>query len=157
MLEWLEATSIAVSIRHSTWLYPILEIIHIAGIVALVGAAIIFDLRLLGLSKTIPVFSLADHVLPLARKALFLLVIPSGLLLFISNAATMGVNPVFWIKMLLLMLAIVNTIFFHRLTFTSVQRWNENVVSPPAAKLAAVLSITLWIGVIACGRLLAYY
>jgi hypothetical protein len=157
MLEWLEATSIAVNIRHSTWLYPILEIIHITGIVTLVGAAIIFDLRLLGMSKTIPVSLLAHHVLPWARKALFFLVVPSGLLLFISNAATMGLNPVFWIKMVLLILAIINTVFFHRLTFTSVQRWNENVESPTAAKAAALFSISLWIAVIACGRLLAYY
>jgi hypothetical protein len=59
--------------------------------------------------------------------------------------------------MVLLILAIINTVFFHRLTFTSVQRWNENVESPAAAKAAALFSISLWIAVIACGRLLAYY
>lgn len=50
-LQWLEDTSWAVAIRQSIWLYPALEILHITGIVLLVGPAFMFDLRLLGFSK----------------------------------------------------------------------------------------------------------
>jgi hypothetical protein len=157
ILEWLEATSLAVLIRRSAWFYPVLEIIHITGIVLLVGAAIMFDLRLLGFSRSISVSLLSRHVLPWSRKGLFYLVIPSGLLLFISNASTTGINPLFWLKMLLLLLALLNAIIFHKITFRTVKEWESGTVSDARAKAAAVFSITLWLSVIACGRLLAYY
>jgi hypothetical protein len=157
ILEWLEASSIAVSIRRSAWLYPILEIIHITGIVLLVGAAMMFDLRLLGFSRSIPISLLSRHVLLWSRRGLFCLVIPSGLLLFISNASTIGLSPVFWLKMMLFMLALVNAALFHKITFRSVPRWDVQTVSTRGAKTAAFVSIILWLSVIACGRLLAYY
>jgi hypothetical protein len=156
MLEWLEASSLAVSVRQSTWFYPILEIIHITGLVLLTGTAMMFDLRLLGLSRNIPVNALADHLLPWSRRGLFFLVIPSGLLLFISNAVELGNDPLFWLKMSLLLVAITNAMIFHRYTFTSVSGWNQDARSPVAAKIAAFISLLSWITIIACGRLLAY-
>ena len=157
ILEWLEATSLAVLIRRSAWLYPVLEIIHITGIVLLVGAAMMFDLRLLGFSRAISVSLLSRHVLPWSRRGLFYFVFPSGLLLFISNASTTGINPLFWVKMLLLLLALLNAILFHKITFRTVREWDIVRASDARAKAAALLSITLWLSVIACGRLLAYY
>jgi hypothetical protein len=156
MLEWLEASILAVSIRKSTWAYPILEIIHITGIVLLAGAAMMFDLRLLGLSKRLPVSMLAGHLLPWSRIGLFILIIPSGFLLFITNATTLAADPVFWIKMSLLVTAILNAIFFHRVVWHSIANWNEQASTPLSVKAVACFSILLWISVIACGRLLAY-
>jgi hypothetical protein len=156
MLEWLEATSLAASVRQSTWFYPILEIIHITGLVLVTGTAMMFDLRLLGLSKRLPVDALAQHLLPWSRGGLFFLVIPSGFLLFISNAVELGNDFMFWLKMTLLLTAIVNAVRFHRFTFRSVSHWNENKPAPPSAKATAILSVLLWISIIACGRLLAY-
>jgi len=155
MLQWLEDSSWAIAIRKSSWLYPMLEIVHITGIALLVGPALMFDLRLLGYSKKLSVSALAQHLLPWSRRAL-LLIVPSGLLLFITNAATLGYNPVFWIKMLLLVVAGLNARVFHRFTFPSVSGINESIILPPAAKVTAVISIIVWLAVIACGRLLAY-
>ena len=156
MLEWLEGTSLALLISRSTWLYPILEIIHITGIVLLVGPALIFDFRLLGLLRNIAVSTLAEQVLPWSRRGLFLLAIPSGLLLFISNAVTLGNSVLFWLKMLLLLFAVLNTVVFHRFIFPSYMKNNEPIPLPLTAKAAAVTSMLLWIAIIACGRLLAY-
>jgi hypothetical protein len=69
----------------------------------------------------------------------------------------MATNPVFQLKLTLVVLAVTNTVVFHRWPFRSVARWNVDTPTPPAARMAAVLSLTLWIGVIACGRLLAYF
>ena len=156
ILEWMKASSISVSIRRSAWLYPILEIIHITGIVLVVGAAMMFDLRLLGFSRSISISLLSRHVLPWSRRGLFYLVIPSGLFLFISNASTLGISPVFWLKMILLFLALLNATLFHKLTFRSVAAWDMQSATTSGAKAAALVSIILWISVIACGRLLAY-
>lgn len=154
ILQWLEDTALAAAIRQSLWLYPALEIMHITGIVMLVGPAFMFDVRLLGLSKKIAVPALARYLLPWSRRGL-LMIFPSGLLLFMTNAVTLGYDRVFWLKMLLLIVAGVNALLFHRFTLPG-QHWNENMHVPLKAKAAAVVSILVWLAVIACGRLLAY-
>lgn len=151
-LQFLEHSSWAVSIRQSIWLYPFLEIIHIIGIVLLVGPAFLFDLRLLGFSKQLPLVSLERHLLSWSLRGA-LLVIPSGLLLFITNASTLGYDPVFWTKMILLVTAGCNALLFHRFVSRSLR---HSAIVPPAAKVMAILSLLLWIAIIACGRLLAY-
>lgn len=152
-LQFLEDSSWAVSIRQSVWLYPFLEIIHITGIVLLVGPAFLFDLRLLGFAKHLPVTGLGRHLLSWSRRSL-LLVIPSGMLLFITNATALGYDPVFWTKMSLLIIAGCNALFFHQVIARKIR--STTAVLPKAAKVIAIISILSWIAIIACGRLLAY-
>ena len=154
LLLGLENSALAEAIRQSSWLYPFLEIIHIVGIAALVGAAFLFDLRLLGRSRNLPVKDLADHLLPWSRRGLYL-IIPSGLLLFSTNAVALAEDSVFHLKLILLLVGGINVALFHRYTFRSSAAWSDNQ-TPPAAKAAAVCSILVWLAVIACGRLLAY-
>ena len=62
-LQFLEQSSLAATIRQSAWFYPVLEIIHITGIVMLAGGAFMFDLRVIGFSKHLPVVALSHHLL----------------------------------------------------------------------------------------------
>jgi hypothetical protein len=154
-LQWAENSALATSIRQSLWLYPSLEIVHIIGIALLVGAAFMFDLRLLGFSKKLPIDDLGNHLLSWSQRGLWL-IIPSGILLFITNAEALSNNPVFWFKMGLLVLGGINALLFHRFVLKSHQSWGQNVPAPPKAKAIACISILVWIAVITCGRLLAY-
>lgn len=154
-LSWLENTPWAAGIRQSMWLYPTLEIIHLIGIVVLVGAAFMFDLRLLGFSKSLPLVALSRHLLPWSRRGL-LLIIPSGILLFITEARTLGVDPTFWLKMTLLGIAALNVLLFHRFIFNIPSDKNIQYELPFSSKIAALISIIVWIAIITCGRLLAY-
>ncbi len=154
-LSWLENTSWAAGIRQSLWLYPALEIVHILGIVILVGAALMFDLRLLGFSKSLPVPGLARHLLPWSQRAL-LLIIPSGILLFMTNAVTLGADPTFWLKISLLVIAALNVLVFHRIIFKPHIERKSHGELPFSARICACVSIVIWIAIIACGRLLAY-
>ncbi len=154
-LVWLETTPIAGAMRHWLWLYPIVEIVHIVGFVILVGAAVMFDLRLLGLSRRLPVSAMARHHLPWARAAL-LLVVPSGLMMFVAHATEFAANPAFQLKLILLAAAGLNALLFHRGTFRTVAGWDGDAAIPLTARAAAVASLVLWVGVIAAGRLLAY-
>ena len=156
VFEWLEASRLAVYIRQSHLLYPVIEIVHIIGFVALVGSAFLFDLRLLGVSKKIPVTDLANHLLPWARRSLWL-VVPAGLLLFITQATELSHNKYFGIKLILIVLAFSNAGYFHRYTLRSVPSWNHLQPTPPAARAAGIISIVLWTGVITCGRFLVYF
>ncbi|MFP2905341.1 DUF6644 family protein [Pyxidicoccus sp. 3LFB2] len=154
-LGWLEATWLAEVLRREPLLYPLLEVVHILGFVVLVGAAVMFDLRLLGVSRQLSVVGLARHLLPWARRGLAVAA-PSGVLLFVTQATQLGRSPVFGLKLTLLVLAGLNAALFHRRVFRSSRDWDTEVTTPRAARAAAVLSLLLWTGVITCGRLLAY-
>jgi len=154
-LVWLETTQLAAAMREWLWLYPIIEILHIIGLAVLVGAAVLFDFRLLGIARNIPVTVLAGYLLPSARASL-ILILPTGLMMFAAHATEMAENPAFQLKLLLLATAGLNAAAFHWGVFRTVAAWNQNLAAPATAKIRAILSLALWSGVITCGRLLAY-
>jgi hypothetical protein len=154
-LVWIERSPLGVVLREHPWLYPGVEVGHILGFSILVGAAAMFDLRLLGLSRSFSVGALAHHLLPWARAGLGIAA-PTGVLLFISDATALAANPAFQLKLVLIVLAIVNTMVFHRWTAPSMAAWDVARPTPLGAKLAAVASLVLWAGVVAGGRLIAY-
>ncbi len=155
-LIWLEESAPAEAVRGSTWGYPLVEAVHILGSVVLVGAAFMFDLRLLGVSRSLPVTGMARHLLRWSRIGA-LVVVPSGLLLFIASATELAASPVFRLKLVLIAAAAANAAVFHLVTFPSVGTWNRDAPAPAAARLSAVLSLVLWTGVLTCGRLIAYF
>ena len=155
LLETLEHSSLAGAMKHSLWLYPIVEIVHIAGLAILVGAVVLFDLRLLGFSRTVSIRSLERHLLPWAWVAL-LLIVPSGVAMLSAHATDFAGNPAFRVKLLLIAFAAVNALTFHNGVFRSVSTWDQHQPTPLAAKAAALLSLAIWLGVITCGRLIAY-
>jgi hypothetical protein len=151
----IEASALALAMRQSLWLYPIVEIVHIAGVALLVGSVAILDLRLLGFSRALPVRRLAAHVLPWTAAS-FLLIVPSGLMMFMAHAGDFIGNSVFALKMSLILAAAVNAAAFHAGVFRGAAQWDADAMPPPAARFAAGLSLALWVSVLACGRLLAY-
>jgi hypothetical protein len=155
-LVWVESSAPATAMRQWLWLYPAVEIVHILGFVVLVGAAFMFDLRLLGQSRALPISGLAAHLLRWARLSL-VVIVPSGALMFAAHATEMADNPAFRVKLALIAGAFVNAAVFHRVPFRSVGDWDIDVRAPGAARFAGVASLVLWTGVIACGRLLAYF
>jgi hypothetical protein len=155
----LEASGLGQAMRQWLWLYPSVEVVHLVGIALLFGSIVVLDLRLLGLSRHIPVRMLARHVLPWTAAS-FLLIVPSGLLMFMAHASEFVESEVFILKLLLIMAAGLNAALFHAITFRTADVWDteemRKLPPPPSARLAGALSLVLWISVIACGRLLAY-
>lgn len=151
----IEMSVLGVALRESPWLYPVVEVVHLAGIALLVGSIAILDLRLLGLSSSLPVRRLASHILPWTAAS-FALIVPSGLAMFVAYAGEFIANPVFVLKICLILAAGANAAVFHAGVYRGASDWDVNRTPPVAARLAAALSLLLWISVIACGRLLAY-
>ena len=155
-----ENSGLGQAMRQWLWLYPSVEIVHVVGIALLFGSIAVLDLRLLGLSRSIPVKKLAGHVLPWTAGS-FLLIVPSGLMMFVAHASDFISSPVFVVKMCLIMAAGMNAALFHAVTFRTADVWDSEEMRklppPPSARLAGALSLLLWISVIACGRLLAYF
>jgi hypothetical protein len=154
-LGLLEGSALGDAMRRSLWLYPGVEVVHIAGFALLVGAVLLFDLRLLGVSRTVSVRALARHVLPWAWIAL-LAIVPSGSALFSAHATEFAANPAFQVKLALIACAGVNAALFHRGVYRSVDAWDQHRATPTGAKVSALVSALIWIGVITCGRLIAY-
>jgi len=150
----LEQSSVGAAVRTSTWMYPGAEVGHLLGLGVLIGTAVAFDLRLLGVARRLPVDALAAFLLPCARAG-FALAAVTGALLFAANATTLT-NGVFAAKLAAIGLAALNASLFHRATVQDVAHWNTDAATPVPARLAAVVSLLCWTTAVVCGRLLAY-
>lgn len=154
--QWLEQTSVGTAVRESLWLFPVIETVHIFGIILLVGATSILDLRLMGLTfRDEPVSKLAGRFLPWAWAGFIIQVVTGGLL-FSSEATKMYGNTGFQYKMVMILVAGVNAFVFHSLAYQSVGKWDKDPVAPVSARIAGLLSILLWFGIVAAGRWIAY-
>jgi len=136
------------------WAFPALEALHIAGIALMLGNLVIFELRLFGLGAGIALRPLARLALPLAVAG-FAAIVVSGLLMFASQAGELLTNPAFRLKMLLLVAAGCNAVWFH--ARGSLARAEASPAgADPLGRLLGALSLALWLGVLACGRAIAY-
>src|SRR6266481_1774749 len=89
--HWLEQTSVGTAIREALWLFPVIETIHIFGIILLVGGTSILDLRLMGLTfREEPVTKLAKRFLPWAWAG-FIIQVTTGLFMLAGEATKMYV------------------------------------------------------------------
>jgi hypothetical protein len=127
--------------------YPLLEVVHIAGIALLVGNLALFELRVWGFGAALPIQPLARLALPLALAG-FGLIALSGLLMFAGQPQELLANRTFVLKMTLVMLAGLNAAAFH--ARGSLQRLDR------IARGRTVVSLGLWLAVIICGRWIAY-
>ncbi|NNG24969.1 hypothetical protein HGB41_18450 [Massilia sp. ML15P13] len=145
---------LALALREHAWLYPIVETLHILGFAVLVGAVAMFDLRVLGFGYQLRVKALARHLLPWSAGSM-LLVVPTGLLLFIADPLALLANRVFLVKLGLILVAGINALAFHAGPYRHADAWSGR--GPPVALVHALLSLALWIAVITAGRLIAYF
>jgi hypothetical protein len=150
----LAASPLAVALRASSALHAAVASVHLVGVALLVGTVAALDLRLLGLSRSLPVRRLAAHLLPWTAASL-LLIVPSGLLMFLARAEALIGSPLFALKMTLIFAAAVNAVVFHAGVFRGSAAWDVGASPPWQARAAGALSLALWVAVIACGRFLA--
>jgi hypothetical protein len=155
-LVWLEESAFAVMIRQSLWLYPFVQFVHIAGIVILAGPVIVIDLRVLGIAQKLSLRELNRSIIPWARGG-FVIAVLSGITLFSAHATDWGGHPVFRIKMVLILLAVLNAEIFTRYILKRIPNETTNHTLPRLARIPAIISLLFWFSVIAAGRFLAYY
>jgi hypothetical protein len=152
LMEWLQATSLAVYIHKTAWAFTTIELVHVVAISLVIGTIAIVDLRLLGFASTKRRFTdLAKAVLP-TTWVTFVIAVAAGSLLFISQASAYFVSTSFRIKIALIVLAGINMLIFEFITVRGVQQWDVEATPAPPARLAGGISIACWILVVIFGR-----
>lgn len=156
LFEWIQNTAIGTSIRESLVVFPIIETAHVIGLAFSVGLILITDLRLIGV--LLPGERPVDVTAPLKRWMLagFTLMFSSGLLLFWAEAAKCYKSPAFRFKMLFLLLAGLNALFFESTIGRHSASWEGMIALPGRARFAGWASLICWICVVVFGRWTAY-
>lgn len=126
---------------------------HLLGLVLLVGAIGLLDLRLAGAFRALPVHALARAMIPLAIAGLVLLA-AAGVVLFAADAGPLVRSPVFRLKLALIAAGLAHAALFHALFRRRFAAWDA--AAPPLGRVMAVGSLLLWLSVAALGRLIAY-
>ncbi|MEE8249962.1 MAG: DUF6644 family protein [Gammaproteobacteria bacterium] len=152
LFQWFEYSSLLVAMRSSPWLFPVIATIHLLGLAVLGGAVLIVDLRLLGLglSRQLPA-QLARDAEPLLLGSLLVMLL-TGLLLFMCFATKYYYLTAFWVKLASLFLAVVFTFTIRRRVITGGETRMRAIWSRPTA----VVSVSLWTSVVLTGRLIGF-
>lgn len=155
-LEWLGQTPWSVALHESQYMWPFTESLHVLTLTLFVGTTIALDLRLLGVAYArVPVSDFTGRLLPWTRAG-FAVMVTSGVMLFYATPVTYYQSIFFRIKVLLLIAAGINVFVFHARTQRTMSTWDQELTLPRAARVAAVVSLVAWTGVVVSGRLIAY-
>jgi hypothetical protein len=155
-LKALELTGVATGIRNSLYYFPMLEATHVIGLSIVFGTILIVDLRLLGIASRQRNFDHLSRDLMKWTWGAFVLVVVTGALMFTTNARVYADNTAFRIKIILVALAGINMAVFELTAGRHIHIWGNDPKAPTVGRIAAGLSIFLWICVIFAGRVVGF-
>lgn len=155
-LEWLGQTAWSVALLESIYAWAVLESAHVLSLALFVGTAVMMDLRLVGVAfRGVPASAFTGRLLPWTRVG-FALMVATGLLLFYAAPLRYYHNLFFRVKLGLLLVAGLNVWLFHTRIHRSIGEWDDAFTPPRAARIAGIVSLVVWTGVVFSGRLVAY-
>jgi len=149
--QWCENSLVGTGIRHSIWQFPTIETIHLIGLTILFGSLMVVDLRLLGVVlRQHSVAVVASDFMIWFWTAL-LISVCTGVAMFLSEATRMSYNSAFFVKIVLIVLAVTFHLTVHRKVVSS-----GATNSVLMGKFTACLSLLCWLGVALAGRAIAF-
>lgn len=154
--KWLAATPLSHGIQTTGWVIPTLQTIHILAVAMLFSSAVLVDLRIWRLlQRDVPLADVARRYLPVIWPVLLLLLITGGLLI-VGEPRRSLLNATFYLKMMLLAVALLLTVGLQWSLSSNPEFWEKDRMRRAAARLAATASILVWCGVLFAGRWIAY-
>lgn len=136
----------------ATWLFPLINSLHVLSITLMLGALLMLDLRLAGVAANVYRYRiLSRDLLPWVWVA-FLVAVLTGAGLFITRASAHVLNPAFQWKMLLMLIAGLNMLMFHLRRQRLAADWDSRRPMPWTMRLTGMASLLLWAGVMLGGR-----
>ena len=155
LFEWVHAFPSSIAMRESLYAFPVLLTLHLISLAMFAGLVVMMDLRLLGVAyRGTPFSEVQGRLFPWQMVGMVVTSI-AGLLLFYVQPMRYFGKVLYWIKIALIVLAGVNALLFHFTTYRSIAKW-DTAGPPLGAKVAGVLSLAMWAGIVSFGRLTAY-
>lgn len=153
----IQNTEYFTALRESALAYPIILSSHLATIAVFGGLILMTDLRLLGFAMTsIPASVVVERTRPWKQLGLVIM-LTLGIHLGGAKFADYYDNPYFQLKMTLLLLVAVHAFVFRKSVYRNPEALDAPGGPPRAAKIAACISLVLWVSILSCGRWIAYY
>jgi Family of unknown function (DUF6644) len=157
LVHWLGATEASQVIQNVSWIIPFVQTIHILAISVVITAVLLVHLRNFGVAmRSQSRSALAQRLLPLIWYSVCVLLI-TGVILIVGEPKRELPNPVFQLKMLLLVVALALTAIFQRALRADPLYWDQSPAHRTGAVMISLMSLALWIGIIFAGRWIAYY
>lgn len=154
---WISNTPLSLAIQTHFWAIPTIQTIHIMALAGLFGSALMMNLRILGLSgggtSTMP--QALGRYVPWIWWGLLVLLI-TGFLLMVGEPVRELINPIFWIKMVLVVTAVLANLWFQARVRRNAATWDSASSSRIAIRFAAAAIILLWCAIMVAGRWIAY-
>jgi hypothetical protein len=154
LIDWLNSTALNNYIMSEAWLWPTLEIFHFFGLCLLLGSVIIFDLRALGVARAVPLIRVETFMISAVFG--FVINLITGILFIIGDPDRYLPNIAFRIKMILIVIAGLNVVYYMWRLRPQVQQGLEGKDLSGGARYVAALSLILWTCVIVFGRIIPY-
>lgn len=151
---WLEASALGEQMRNSALLYPLANLLHLLGLVMLLGSMLFLDLRLLGVAREFDLEALSRRLTPVAVGGLLIL-LTSGFCMFAADATPLISNPLMQVKLFLIGLGLLNALWFRRCWNAQLVDWDSR--PPLLGRVQALVSLLIWFAAMTLGRLLAYF
>ena len=141
-----------------TWVFPVVETIHLSAMVLMVGSITVFDLRLLGVAfRRYSVSQIAEHLLPSTWTGFATMLVTGTLLFATTPVQKYCPNSAFRFKLVMIVVAGLNMSVFHFTVYRKVAEWDKASATPLLAKMAGSLSVLLWGSVVVAGRMIGFY
>jgi len=156
LFRWVQDTAPMTALRESALVYPIVMTGHLTGMALFGGMIAITDLRLLGWAMRSSSITDVVEQLRVWKRIGFVLVVGCGAMLLGSKAELYYYNPFYWTKMALLLLVGIHALAF-RSVYGNPAALDSTPQVPGKAKIAACLSLIIWIGLVTAGRSIAYW
>jgi len=152
---WMSNTWINELVVGYAWSWPTLETLHFLGMCMLFGPIIIMDLRLLGFDR-LAVPGTSVHALIPLTLAGFVINLTTGIMFLFGDPYRYVINISFQIKMVLVLLAGINAIYFWKSVEPILEKLGPHEDPPTLIKAVGLASLLMWTGVLAFGRLIPY-
>jgi len=140
------------AIRNSLYDFPLLEAVHVIALTLVFGTIMIVDLRLLGIAGTERHYGRVSADLLKWTWIAFAMAVLTGSLMFTANPKVYFHNAFFRAKFAVMLLAGLNMLVFQLTVAKREGEWGENQRGPTQGRVAAMLSLGLWLTVIILGR-----
>lgn len=153
-VHWLQSTELSHAIKFYPWIWPACESLHFIGLAMLVGVAGFLDLRLLGAFPQVPVYAI--HRMVKWAIVGFAINLVTGVIFLIGAPDQYATNVAWWLKVLFLVIAGLNALFFETTQGRRVMTLGAGEAAPMTFRVVGAVSLFSWLMVLYWGRMLPF-